>query len=240
MEDNTLIQYLQIYSADLLAVVVFLVCFRGYIAYTARKSLTKPSLAFALHRYRRRWVRKTMIRENRIADTNIIGNHERNIAFFASSSLLILAGLFTILGSADTVTMMLADIPFTQESSRAQWEAKIVLLIFLFVYAFFKFTWALRQFDMASVMIGGSPETSEQPTRELMERYVEVIARMLSKAGGNFNNGLRTYYFSMTVLGWFVSPWLFIGLTVLTVAVLYRREYNSDTLEILMIELPSD
>jgi uncharacterized membrane protein len=34
-----------------------------------------------MHRHRKQWIRKALRRENRIADTNIIANLERNVSF---------------------------------------------------------------------------------------------------------------------------------------------------------------
>ncbi len=224
---------------NIVAVVWFLVWFRGYFRYTALRSLDTPTLAYAMHRFRKQWIRKALRRENRIADTNIIANLERNVSFFASTTLFILAGLMTVLGtSSETVIMMLSEIPFSDLNTRGEWELKVLLLICLFVYAFFKFTWGLRQFGQVSVMLGGVPEKHENPSEEETQRHVESISTMASKAAGNFNNGLRTYYFSMAVLGWFVNFWVFMVLSVLVVGVLYRREFRSDTLAIMMADLP--
>lgn len=235
---STLWNVLQDNLLDLFALVLFLACFNVYMRYTARKARDTPCLAWAMHRFRKQWIRTALHRENRIADTNIVANLERNVSFFASTSLLVLAGLLTLFSSSDTVMGVLSDIPFSDQHTRAQWELKVVLLIFLFIYAFFKFTWALRQFGLVSVMIGGAPENDEHPGEQETARHVESISRMASKAAGNFNNGLRTYYFSMAVLGWFINAWWFMALSLLIAFVLYRREFKSDTLAIMMKDLP--
>ncbi len=235
---TTFMVYMQQNGLNLAALIFFLVCFRGYLYYTNLRSVDTPCLAFAMHRFRKQWIRMALTRDNRIADTNIVANLERNVSFFASSSLLVLAGLVTLLNSSDAVLGMLSDIPFSDSSTRGEWELKILLLMFLFVYAFFKFTWGLRQYGLVSVMIGGAPELSLKPTAEEMARHVDSISKMSSKASGNFNNGLRSYYFAMAALGWFVNAWVFIALSMFVVFVLYRREFKSDTLGIMMEDLP--
>lgn len=235
---TTLMVYMQQYGLNLAALIFFLACFRGYLYYTNLRSVDTPCLAFAMHRFRKQWIRMALTRDNRIADTNIVANLERNVSFFASSSLLVLAGLVTLLNSSDVVLGMLSDIPFSDSSTRGEWELKVLLLMFLFVYAFFKFTWGLRQYGLVSVMIGGAPELSLKPTAEEMARHVDSISKMSSKASGNFNNGLRSYYFAMAALGWFVNAWVFIALSMFVVFVLYRREFKSDTLGIMMEDLP--
>jgi uncharacterized membrane protein len=235
---TSFIEYIQENGLNLAALCFFLACFRVYLHYTYLRSVDTPCLAYAMHRFRKQWIRMALTRENRIADTNIVANLERNVSFFASSSLLVLAGLVTLLSSSEAMLGMLSDVPFSDQSTRGQWELKVVLLIFLFVYAFFKFTWALRQYGLVSVMIGGAPELSLRPTADEMARHVDSISRMASKASGNFNNGLRSYYFSMAALGWFVNAWVFMCLSAFVVFVLYRREFKSDTLGIMMDDLP--
>lgn len=233
------VEFIKDNAGNLLAVAWFLLCFRGYFYYTALRSIDTPTLAYAMHRFRKQWLRKALRRENRIQDTNIIANLERSVSFFASTTLFILAGLMTVLGtSSEAVLLMLGDIPFADVNTRVAWELKVLLLICCFVYAFFKFTWSLRQYGQVSVMLGGVPERDENPSDELVGRHIDAISTMSSKAAGNFNSGLRTYYFSMAILGWFVNYWLFMILSALIVAVLYRREFRSDTLGILMSNLP--
>src|SRR3989338_2947421 len=113
--------FVQANIGNIIAVVWFLICFRGYFRYTALRSLDTPTLAYAMHRFRKQWIRKALRRENRIADTNIIANLERNVSFFASTTLFILAGLMTVLGtSSETVIMMLSEIPFSDQNTRGE------------------------------------------------------------------------------------------------------------------------
>ncbi len=220
---------------NLIALVWFLICFRGYISYVKRKSFTTPCLVSVMHMYRQEWMLRVMDRENRIADTSAIANLERSVSFFASTTMLILAGLMTVLGSTDKAIDLVADIPFAVMATRQEWELKILLLIVLFIYAFFKFTWSLRQYGFASVMIGGAPAPEEQVSQQVKQVTADRIAKMTSKAANNFNTGLRTFYFSQAVLGWFINPILFMILATFIVYILYRREFNSSTLHILMM-----
>ncbi len=48
------------------------------------------------------------------------------------------------------------------------------------------------------------------------------------------NFGLRSYYFGMAMLTWFISPWLFMVMSVGVVLVLYRREFHSDVLDVMV------
>jgi uncharacterized membrane protein len=210
-----------------LAIGWFLICFRGYMYYAASRANHTSCLVSMLHMYRTEWMLRVMTREVRIADTTAIANLERTVAFFASTTILVLAGLITVMSSAEKAINLVRDLPFVVVATHQEWELKLLLLVVLFIYAFFKFTWSLRQYGFVSVMIGAAPLPAEQPTEKQIRAHAERMAT------NNFNLGLRTYYFSIAVLGWFINPWVFMLLSAVIVVVLYRREFTSTTLRIL-------
>lgn len=220
---------------NLIALIWFLICFKGYMFYARRRSFDTPCLASMLHMYRKEWMLRMLTRDVRIADTTAIANLERGVSFFASTTMLILAGLMTILGSTQAAIDVVADIPFAMTATSAEWELKILLLISLFVYAFFKFTWSLRQYGFVSIMIGGAPLPEEKVSDMQIDAHASRVAKMTSMAANNFNLGLRTYYFCLAILGWFINPWLFMVLSAGVVYILYRREFKSSTLNTLMM-----
>ncbi|WP_067863687.1 DUF599 domain-containing protein [Neptuniibacter marinus] len=228
-------QFFQDNWLNIIALIWFLVCFKGYMHYARKKSYETPCLASLLHMYRKEWMLRMLTREVRIADTTAIANLERGVSFFASTTMLIVAGLMTVLGSTQQVIDVVSDIPFASKATSAEWELKILLMIILFVYAFFKFTWSLRQYGFVSIMVGGAPLPEEHVSEQQTEAHANRIAKMTSMAANNFNVGLRTYYFCLAILGWFINPWLFMALSAGVVYVLYRREFKSSTLKTLMM-----
>ena len=232
---ESLQQFIVINWLNLLALCWFLICFKGYMYYARVRSYDTPCLASMLHMYRKEWMLRMLTHEVRIADTTAIANLERGVSFFASTTMLILAGLMTVLGSTQQAIDVVADIPFAYPATRGEWELKILLMIVLFVYAFFKFTWSLRQYGFVSIMIGGAPAPEENITPMQADAHANRVAKMTSMAANNFNHGLRTYYFCLAVLGWFVNPWIFMGLSAGVVFILYRREFKSSTLKTLMM-----
>ncbi len=224
---------------DGLALGWFLACWMGYTRYAKRRSATDVCLASVMHMYRREWMMQMMYRDNRMSDMSAISTLERNVSFFASSALIILAGVLTLLGYVDRAITLFADLPLAGDQSRLQWEAKIFLLIVIFVYAFFKFTWSLRQVGFAAVLIGAAPDPHrDEISKEEVRQTSERAARVVSMAAHHFNFGIRSYYFALAVLAWLVSPWLFIAATALVVYVLYRREFRSSALSTLMSSRP--
>ena len=219
----------------LLAALWFILCWGGYTRYATWKARDTACLASVLHLYREDWMRRMLLRDNRIADANVIGNLERNASFFASSTLIILAGILTVLGASDRALSLLADIPFVQQASRGLSEIKLLCLGIIFVYAFFTFSWCMRQYNFAAVLVGSAPMVGERHvTEQERKAFAERTARVISMAANQFNFGLRAYYFGMATLAWFINPWFFMLVTAGVVVVLYRREFHSDVLEVMV------
>ena len=86
-------------------------------------------------------------RDNRVVDIQVLNSLLRNASFFASTSILIVAGLVTVMGATDKAIDFLTDIAFSIATSRQNWELKIIIMIVIFIYAFFKFAWAMRQLN---------------------------------------------------------------------------------------------
>ncbi|MCY1403849.1 hypothetical protein D9M71_190450 [compost metagenome] len=235
------------YLWNLIAVLWFAFCWLGYTRYATWKGRDTACLASVLHLYREDWMRRLLLRDNRVADASVIGNLERNASFFASSTLIILAGILTLLGSAEQTISVLADLPFTQAASRSLSELKLLSLAVVFVYAFFTFSWCMRQYNFAAVLVGSAPMIAERHVGELERKaFAERAARVVSMAANQFNLGLRSYYFGLAMLAWFINPWLFMLVTTGVVLVLYRREFHSDVLNVmvytptLLSETPKD
>ncbi|NJN47759.1 MAG: DUF599 domain-containing protein [Candidatus Competibacteraceae bacterium] len=223
---------LQINPIDTIALSWFILCWAGYTwGADHRGPRQSRGLSQATAAHREIWMRRMLERENRIVDSTLLGNLMRSVSFFASTTTLIIGGFVAALGAADQAISMVREIPFVAVVSPLFWKAKVLLLILIFVYAFFKFTWSTRQFNYCNIMIGAAP-TAVHDTDE-MEEYACRAARLLALAGENFNRGLRAYYFGLAVLSWFINPWLFMAVSGWVVLVLYRREFASRTLKAL-------
>jgi uncharacterized membrane protein len=220
--------------SDIAALVWFVVVWFGYTWYTDHGKPRAYSLRSAMHKNRYRWMEQVLKRDNRMVDVHILAQLGQGTSFFASASLLILVGLFTLVGSTDEAMGMLKRIPFASKTTLAQWELKLLVLIVIFVHAFFKFTWGLRQFNYCAVLVGSAPVDVNSNDTEFVRRTA-WISTLASK---DFNQGLRAYYFGLAVLAWFASVWAFVAVTTLILGVLFWREYHSEALRTL--EVPSD
>jgi len=163
-------------------------------------------------------------------DVSSIATLERTVSFFASSSLIILAALAAALGAADDSFEVLSQLTFSRSISLVEWELFIVCLMVIYVYAFFKISWALRQYGFVVALIGALPDSSIDIETGEKRRLAFPIAKTLSSAAYHFNGGLRSYYFSLAALTWFISPWVMAFAVTLVVYELHRREFRSRVL----------
>lgn len=209
----------------------FLFSWIGYTFFAKIKQSTKPTIANQLAANRQYWLKQMIKREVRIADITSLGILQRNVTFFASTTIFIIAGLLTVLGSTEQAIQLISALPWLETISRAEWEIKIILMVVIFAYAFFKFTWAIRQYNFAIVLFGAAP--TAQSSSEDIEMFVKHCNWLLTRATHSFNFGLRSYSFAIAALAWFVNGWIFILTTTIVVAVLYRREFKSSTLKAL-------
>jgi len=214
---------------DGLALAWFVLCCVGYTAYSSRMSRKRDCLASVMDQHRVAWMAVLLNRDNRVADASLLANLERNVAFFASSTLLVLAGLVAALGSGEEILSVADRLPFTMATNQSAWEVKLLILVVIFVYAFFKFSWSLRQYGFASVLVGRAPERGVLSEADAAQ-FTEHAAKVISRAAHAFNLELRSYYFSLAYLVWFVSPWAFMAASAWVVGVLYRREFHSKVL----------
>jgi len=214
---------------DISALVFFILCWVGYAQFTEHKSQSSKSLLAVTNRYRMKWMNEMIRRDtNRTMDAIMIGNLQRSITFFANTTIFIVLGLITMLGYHDRSTEIVGNIPFAKESTPFLWEMKIFLLIIIFIYAFFKYSWSLRQYNYAGIFVNSIP-----PHKDCIAEYDTIVTKgsfLVSNAAKHFNNGLRAYYFGLAALAWFIHPYMFVGATLWVVFVTHRREYHSTTL----------
>jgi len=215
--------------ADIAALAWMLIWWMGYTYVVDRNAINNREVAKVMYHHRLTWMTRMLERENRMPDVNIVMAHIRSGTLFASTSILILAGCVAIVGNIDRLRKVMSELSFAVEPKAEVLELKIFVLMGIFVYAFFKYAWCLRQFNYSLVLIGAAPNPQDCNDR-VMAEYPVRAARLLTRATNTFNQGLRAYYFGLASLTWLIQPWVFALTAVWVVLVLYRRDYRSQTL----------
>jgi uncharacterized membrane protein len=219
---------------DATALVLFAAVWAGYQWYSDHGGTARPRLGREMDRYTREWLTQMAGRDNRMVDVNVMRNLARSSQFFASTTMLILGALVALMGYAEKAASVVAELPFTLQTSERIWEFKVIVLLMIFVYAFFKFSWSIRQFGFSSILVGATGKPT--PTPEIYSSHLGRVSAIVSFANRNFNQGLRAYYFGVAALSWFLHPVLMIVMTLGVIYVLYQREFRSQTLELLQRE----
>ncbi len=215
-------------TLDILALTIFAACWLGYAVIVDRvPAIRARSVINAMDQHRQRWMRATLLRDNRIADMAAIGNLMNSTSFLATTSIFILGGLVAMLGASDLGRRVVAALPWAEQMSDIAWEMKIGLLLVIFVNAFFELTWALRQFNYSSILVGGLPT---DPRDEHGLLLADAAARVLNRAARHFNTGLRSYYFGLAALAWVIHPLALVATSLFVVRELHRREFRSEVL----------
>jgi uncharacterized membrane protein len=217
--------------ADSAALVWFLICTVGYNIVTSAPALWRRSLVGAIQSHRMHWMTQLAHRNDRVIDVILVSNLASGNSFFASTSIVILGALSALLGAGEHAQAVLERLPFAAHSTPASWDIKVLVLMTVFIYAFFKFAWAFRLGHYSMIMMGAVP-VAAATSRETCESLAERAGRVAGLAAEHSNLGLRSYYFAMAGIGWFIHPVLFIATTTIVVLIVTRREYFSRTLNI--------
>lgn len=194
------------------------------------KRFASTSVLMEVHR--RHWAKYALARDNPL-DGLLVGNIMRNISFFASTTVLIVFALFTLLGNLSNLEASVSAISVGGERALADFQYHIFAMLAVFVGAFLSFTLSIRQFNHFCILIGAIAHDD----MSFDDKRVIVLASINSAGARYFNTGIRAYYFSGAMAAWFISDVLSIGLTFSILGFLIYREFFSRANKLLkMIE----
>ncbi len=186
-------------------------------------------------------------RDPKMADALIQNTLQYGVLFFASTTILVIGALIAGLGASDQAIALLSDIPFVTTPSRTAWEIKVLLVIVIFTFAFFKFAWSYRLFNYVLVLVGAAPDLSVKHSLQqhgddtkshmydqgYLDNYAESVGKLHALGARHFTTGLNSYFFALAAVAWFLDARLFIAATIWVSVVLYRRAFRSNFLKIL-------
>ncbi len=219
---------------DWAAVLVFFSAWVGYAQFARRRAETQPSILASTNRVRRQWMLQATHREVRVVDAVVMQSLSSSPSFFASTTILIIGGLLAVLGTSDKANELVRDIPFAAQTSVLVFDMKVLLLLGIFVYAFFRFTWSMRQYTFGALLVGAAPEAKQFAEKDLpRDEFADRAGRVVGLAAETFNDGLRAYYLAFAAIGWFFSPLVFVLASVGVIYILYQREFRSEVLDAL-------
>ena len=215
-------------TPDILALIYFLGAWIAYSIVIERTAHGRDSLNALMNLYRDQWMEELLARDMRMVDAQVTTALQNGTAFFASTSLIAVGGALTLLRSTGEVISLVSSLPFGATPAAGQWEAKILGLTVIFVYAFFKFAWSYRLYNYVAIMVGAAPPKSQRKSRRAQE-FAHRTARICADAGRHFNRGQRAFFFALGYLGWFLGPLVLALATTGVVIVMWRRQFASES-----------
>jgi uncharacterized membrane protein len=213
---------------DLIAFAWFMLAWAGYSVMIEWTAFGQSGLNNRMHRYREDWMRQMLQREMRMVDGQIIGSLQNGTAFFASTSLLAIGGTLALMRSPSDIMEIFAALPFGIRPTSGVLEMKVIGLLIIFIYAFFKFSWSYRLFNYAAILLGATPPAHES-NKSSAKQAAARCARVVTLAGRHFNRGQRAFFFALGYLGWFASAWVFMVATLAVLIVTVLRQFGPDS-----------
>lgn len=219
---------------DWAALALFVFGWVGYAHFATRRAKVQHTLLASTNHFRTLWMRQVTHRDQRIVDAAVTQNLASSPSFWASTTILVLGGLLAVLGTNEKATELVKDLPFAARTSMLVFDMKIMVLLAVFVYAFFRFTWSMRVYSFGAILVGAAPNVEVFDAGQAdRDAFAERAGKLMGMAAESFADGLRAYYMAFAVIGWFVSPVAFALGTLAVLFVLYRREFRSDVLTVL-------
>lgn len=208
-------------STTLFSTILPLLCYLAYNIIVPQIEKVRPSLSSIMNMQRRRWVANASRRESPF-DAILSGNIMGSVSFLASTAVLLILAIFAVFGQVPALMTTLGELSLERTYTALDVQLHLVVMLAMFVLAFFAFTLSLRQFNHFCIMLGAIDHDTP-----LTEDEIDAITAMNALGARNFNSGIRAYYFSVATVAWFVSEWLPLAACLATIIILAHREFFS-------------
>lgn len=193
-------------------------------------SAQKPSVSRIMDGYRRDWMREMVTRQPRMFDAQVVATMRQGSTFFASTTMIAIGGGLALLGNPQRLAGLAEDLALGAAPALV-WEVKILVILLFLANAFLKYVWAHRLFGYCSVLMAAVPNEPDDPTA--YPRAAQA-AEICVTAARSFNRALRATYFALAAAAWILGPIPLVLGTMVTLAMLYRREFASQSRTILL------
>jgi uncharacterized membrane protein len=205
---------------DWLALALFMLCWLGYgplLEVLARRSGTLNDDMVVV---RRVWMTAMTHREVRLVDSQLMGHTIHSGGFFASTNLLLIAAVASVLFGGEQALQGFASVGAEDVPARLL-AAKLALVLVCLARGLLDFIWSIRQLNYALALIGAAPELHTEADRTALGA---AAADLLNPALSAFSQGVRGYYFALAAAGWLFGPgWLALGVTAAFCLLLWRQ-----------------
>lgn len=219
-------------TLDITAVVIVFVSWIAATHAIEHPPVKHPSVSKIMARYRREWMVQMVSRDPRIFDSQTVSSLRQGASFFASASMIAIGGGLALIGNPDQLAEVASDLSMDTIPTIV-WDVKVLLILVFLTNAFLKFVWSHRLFAYCQILMAAVPNNPEDPNAMPM---AYKAAEVNIYAGRSYNRALRSVYFALAAITWLLGPAALIAGTALTVGVLFRREFASQSRRVLLRE----
>ncbi len=191
---------------DMFAFAVFLTFSVGYHVlyyYLVRK---RPELIFKgkINTIRRAWVAKIFEENTGIVAVQTLRNVTMAASFLTTASVVLIGGLISLLLNLEATQ----HIFLTEETGKISdplLAVKLLTLIILFIASLFYFSLCVRLLNHVGMLMSAPPQAIRDAVGE---DPVTFVYRLYAKAGRHYTFGMRSVYFLIPTVLWFLGPTL--------------------------------
>ncbi|WP_353341305.1 DUF599 domain-containing protein [Pelagimonas sp. KU-00592-HH] len=217
---------LSLFSAmDFIAVSMLCLLWLGIGFFIENPPKMHPSLSFLMVKYRKEWMIQFVHRNPRMFDAQMLGHLRQGTAFFASTTMIAIGGGLALIGNTERLAGVASDLTLVSAPAFVI-EVKLVLMVLFVANSFLKFVWAHRLFGYCSVVMSAVPNDPEDAAaipRAMQASEINITAAR------SFNRAMRSVYFGLASAAWLFGASALIAASLLTVFVLWRREFASQS-----------
>lgn len=216
-------------ALDWLGLALFFLCWLAYEPLLRLLARRSGSLNSDMLTVRHAWMTAMTHREVRLLDSQLLGHSINSGSFFASSNLLLIAGVAGILFGGDQALQGFSAVG-AEAVPIALLEAKLGLVLLCLARGLLDFIWSIRQMNYALALIGAAPEIDGEADKAA---FGQATADVLNPALGAFSQGVRGYYFALAAAAWLFGPlWLCAGVLSAFSLLVWRQSASPAALAI--------
>src|SRR3990167_4289282 len=211
-------------SSDIASLIFFIFCTLIYHAFYYYRVAKLPKNIFKgkINIIRRTWVENMLQSGQAITAVQSLRNIHMAASFLASSSIVFIGSIIYLIFNIEQTSGIVTGRG-TIELPDYLLFIKLLTLMVMFLMSLLNFTLCIRLLNYLAILIGASPDTIEETMKM---NAVDYITKMFSTAGIHYTFGIRGFYYTIPLIGWFLGTWLFIVLTIIVLFLCLRLDYG--------------
>lgn len=174
------------------------------------------------------WVEDVMSDPSKgIMAVQTLRNFIMGSSLMASTAALLIIGTLTLSGQADHIAQNWHILSINGSFSTQLWILKVMLLLVVFIVAFFAFAMSVRLTNHVVFMLNVPEHNAHHNLSP------KAVARRMQRAGSMFAIGMRAFFFAVPLVFWLFGPYFLLMSSIGLVITLYRldRSEPEDVLE---------